>query len=141
MNDIVKQNLYNEEWIQSELDRIGFIEDTDFAKATKYFIKTIVDLSHNRKEIRKDMILILDKLHANLPLTPITEDDETYEDEAGCKRVVRCNRIFQDPNNDNKWFDEYAITFKGDDGNLFWTEKSVREVKLPYEVGTKIIRM
>ena len=136
-----RNDTLNLEWVQSELNRIGFTEDTDYANAVKQLLACIHDMAPARKEIRKDLLQYIDMLHAALPLTELTEDDELYEDNSGMKRFVRCPQVFQNPSEDNKYFDDYAITFKGDDGNFYWTEKSTREIKLPYKVTTKIIRM
>jgi hypothetical protein len=129
------------EWVQSELDRIGFTEETEYAKAVKQLLVCLHDMSPGIANIRKELLSWVDLLHAGLPLTPITEEDQTYVDSAGMIRFSRSPRVFQNPNEDNKYFDDYAITFKDDEGNHFWTEKSTREVTLPYKVGTKIIRM
>lgn len=64
------------------------------------------------------------------PLTPLTGEDDEWEENYGCLQNKRCSSVFKEP--DGRVYDIDYWYMKGEDGTCFGNNNTMQDIVFPY---------
>jgi hypothetical protein len=134
------------EYAQSELNRIGMTADSDdeMNRAMRdhilHMVKAFAEEGHSGFSANY-ALSILKKVLAFEPLTPLTgEDDEWNEAAEGVLQNKRCSRVFKQADRfDGQAYDINGRVFREPSGSCYTNRDSFVPVTFPYTPKTEYV--
>ena len=130
------------DWCENELKLAGMFDDDGFyggmdGVAVMEVVKVIAEQGHSGMSM--DAVRrTLSQLMKYEPLTPLTGEDDEWEDSYGMIQNKRCFRVFK--NEDGSAYDSQCIAFDDGNGNFYTCKDSRVPVTFPYMPKTEIVK-